>query len=805
MKGRGAVVAASICQALSGGMVAQSVDLIPYPAELERGSGHFSLSSETSILLSPLDDEVLRSVVELWAAPVRAATGFPMSISPGPADEGSVGSIAFVLEIDGKGIGTAAAGPKSREAESYLLTVTPQAIRVSAPTAAGVFYATQTLRQLLPSDAEGTFAAYAAGAPEALQTTNGADGAASPSRWRIPALRVRDAPRFPYRGMHLDVGRHLFPVEFVKKYIDLLASYKMNTFHWHLTEDQGWRIEIKKYPRLTEVGAWRKETIVAKNVSPYVGDGRRYGGFYTQDEVREIVAYAEERHVTIIPEIEMPGHSLAALAAYPELACTDGPFEVGTRWGVFEDIYCPSERTFAFLEDVLTEVMELFPSPYVHIGGDEAPKARWERSELAQEVISAEGLADEKELQSWFIRRIENFLLSHGRRLIGWDEILEGGLAPEATVMSWRGMEGGIEAARQGHDVIMTPTAHAYFDYYQGAREQEPLAIGGFLPLERVYAFEPVPDELTAEEGRHVLGAQGNVWTEYMRTTDYVEYMVFPRLLAMAEVAWTPADVRDWPIFLRRLGGHLDRLEARGVNYRIPEPEGLERERLTFEETIAIELFSPSRNAVIRYTLNGDPPTDSSPVYTGSLTVPVHQEGTVVTARAFLADGRVSAWRTGRYMRTELRPPAGVRAEELRGGLRYDYFESRIRSVARLRNLSPRRSGIAAAIGFQGGEREDEFGLRFSFFNDTATTEIYTLRVTSDDGSQLYIDEDLVVDHDGRHTAYVQSGQVALAKGFHSLTLLYFESAGGQSLEVEIELPDGSRQALPGAWLFHSP
>jgi hexosaminidase len=368
--------------------------------------------------------------------------------------------------------------------------------------------------------------------------------------------------------MHLDVSRHFFPVEFVKKFIDGLASYKMNRSHWHLTEDQGWRIEIKKYPRLTEIGAWRKETMVEKNFDPYVGDGIPYGGFYTQDEVREIVAYAAERHVTVVPEIEMPGHSTAALAAYPELACTEGPFEVSTIWGVKDDIYCPSEKTFAFLEDVLTETMELFPSEYIHIGGDEVPKRRWEESELAQEVMRREGLADEHELQSYFIRRIEAFLLSHGRRLIGWDEILEGGLAPEATVMSWRGMEGGIEAARQGHDVIMTPTDHAYFDYYQGPAEEEPLAIGGYLPLEKVYELEPVPEELTEEEGKHILGAQGNVWTEYIKTADHAEYMTFPRLLAMAEVGWTPAERKDWDDFNRRVGSHVERLDARGFNFR---------------------------------------------------------------------------------------------------------------------------------------------------------------------------------------------------------------------------------------------
>jgi hexosaminidase len=311
---------------------------------------------------------------------------------------------------------------------------------------------------------------------------------------------------------------------------------------------------------------------VQKNFDPYIGDGIPYGGFYTQDEVRDVVAYAAERFITVIPEIEMPGHSTAALAAYSGLACTDGPFEVVTRWGVFEDIYCPKPETFAFLEDVLTEVMALFPSEYIHIGGDEAPKTRWRESDIAQEVIRREGLKDEAELQSWFIRRIERFLSEHGRKLIGWDEILEGGLPATATVMSWRGMEGGIAAAKEGHDVIMTPTSHVYFDYYQGRPENEPFAIGGFTPLSKVYEFEPVPAELSATEARHVIGAQGNLWTEYIKTFDHVQYMIFPRMIALSEVVWSPRERRDRDSFLARLPAHLQRLDVMGVRYRPLDP-----------------------------------------------------------------------------------------------------------------------------------------------------------------------------------------------------------------------------------------
>ena len=367
--------------------------------------------------------------------------------------------------------------------------------------------------------------------------------------------------------MHLDVARHFMPVEFIKRYIDLMAMHKMNRFHWHLTEDQGWRIEIKQYPRLTEVGAWRDSTLVGHYGSG-VYDGERHGGFYTQEEVREVVAYAQERFITVIPEIEMPGHSSAALAAYPELGCEpEKKYHVQSTWGVFEDIYCPSETTFTFLENVLTEVMALFPSEYIHIGGDEAPKDAWRKSELAQQVIQREGLADEHELQSYFIRRIEKFLNKHGRQIIGWDEILEGGLAPNATVMSWRGIQGGIEAARQQHNVIMTPGSHCYLDHYQANPDTEPLAIGGFTTLEKTYSYEPTPAELSEEEARYILGAQGNIWTEYMHSGEKVEYMAYPRATALAEVVWSPKEKRNWTDFWRRLQTHFKRLDALGVNY----------------------------------------------------------------------------------------------------------------------------------------------------------------------------------------------------------------------------------------------
>ncbi len=429
--------------------------------------------------------------------------------------------------------------------EGYLLKVNSNSVIITASTPNGLFYGMQTLKQVLPLEAE-----------------NG--------KLSIPTLDLKDQPRFSWRGNMLDVGRHFFPVSFLKKYIDILAMYKINTFHWHLTDDQGWRIEIKKYPLLTEISHWRDETIVGHAGQSNEYDGLGYGGFYTQEQAREIVRYAAERYITVIPEIEMPGHSSAALAAYPNLGCTGGPYKVQGTWGVHKDVYCAGkDETIIFLQDVLDEILDIFPSEFIHIGGDECPKDAWEKCPDCQKRIKDEGLIDEHELQSWFVTQMDHYLTAKGRRLIGWDEILEGGLAPQATVMSWRGIAGGIEAAKQNHDVVMSPTTHMYLDYYQTEdRENEPLAIGGFLPVEKVYSFEPVPEELTPEEAKHILGVQTNLWTEYVPNTKHAEYMLLPRLEAEAEVAWTKKDLKDFTDFENRLNREYKRLEILGINYR---------------------------------------------------------------------------------------------------------------------------------------------------------------------------------------------------------------------------------------------
>jgi hexosaminidase len=504
-----------------------NLPIIPLPQKMEYHSGNFVLSSKTVI-----QSKNTSSFEALYLKEnIKNQTGLELQIlAQAPK---AVSKINLVFDVEGP--------VESNLKELYDLMITSQSVIIKAEYNQGLFYGIQTFLQLIPSK--------------------------NKAEIKIPCIEINDQPKFNWRGMHLDVCRHYFPITFIKKYIDYLAHYKMNTFHWHLTEDQGWRIEIKKYPKLTEVGAWRNGSMVGR-YDHQKFDDIKYGGFYTQEEIKEVVAYALQRHVTIIPEIEMPGHSLAALAAYPELSCTGGPFEVGKKWGVFDDVYCPKEETFTFLENVLSEVLALFPSEYIHIGGDECPKTRWKSCAHCQKLIKVKGLKDEHELQSYFIQRIEKFVNSKGRKIIGWDEILEGGLAPNAAVMSWRGTEGGIAAAKQKHYVVMTPGSHCYFDHYQGKPENEPLAIGGFTSLEKVYNFNPMPKELDLEEQKYILGAQANVWTEYILTSEQVEYMIMPRMSALAEVLWGTANPENYFDFKTRLQAQENWLKNNNINYR---------------------------------------------------------------------------------------------------------------------------------------------------------------------------------------------------------------------------------------------
>jgi hexosaminidase len=505
------------CSAHAAGDENRIPALIPAPNKIEIHNGHFAITSRT-VLLAEGEALPAARLLNHWLG-LSGLDTLPIRSVSSPRTP----FIAFSINSD--------------TAEAYSLRIKPGSITLSG-SVSGLLRGTSTLFQLLVSASGG----------------------------KIPCLGIQDQPKFAYRGVHLDVCRHFMPKEFVLRYIDVLALHKMNTFHWHLTEDQGWRIEIRRYPELTRKGAWRQGSMIG----PYRDqrfDSIPHGGFYTQEEIREVVRYAQDRGITVIPEIEMPGHAMAALAAYPQYSCTGRVTEVARGWGVFDDVFCVNDSTFAFLEGVLTEVMELFPSRYIHIGGDECPKTRWKECPKCQATMKANGLRDEHELQSHFIRRIERFLNGAGRQIIGWDEILEGGLAPNATVMSWRGTEGGIAAARDSHQVVMTPGSHCYFDHYQGERNTEPLAIGGYTPLEKVYAYRPIPAELNANEARYIVGAQANVWTEYMYDTKQVEYMLLPRLCAFSEVLWTDTSLHNLNDFYSRLTPYQQVLKGWGLNY----------------------------------------------------------------------------------------------------------------------------------------------------------------------------------------------------------------------------------------------
>lgn len=558
--------------------------VIPLPQEVSLTQRNPFKLNENVLIAYPENNALLQRNAEFLSEYIQQATNYAPKIKAIAAGEQVKNAI--VLGLD----------PGIANKEGYVLTTTPEGISINGQTENGVFYGIQTLRKSIPAEAKGATVL-------------------------IPAGEIKDEPRFSYRGMHLDVGRHFFPKEFIKKYIDLLALHNMNTFHWHLTEDQGWRIEIKKYPKLTEIGSQRSRTVIGRNTQEY--DNTPYGGFYTQEEAKEIMKYAQERYITIIPEVDLPGHMLAALAAYPEMGCTGGPYEVCPRWGVFEDVLCiGNDKTMQFLEDVMSEIIEIFPSEYVHIGGDEAPRTRWEKCPKCQARIKAEGLkADKKHtaedrLQSYCMTRIEKFLNSKGRRIIGWDEILEGDVAPNATVMSWRGASGGIEAAQMGHDVIMTPNTYCYFDYYQTAdTKDEPLGIGGYVPIEKVYSLDPTFD-LNEEQKKHIIGAQANLWTEYITTTEHVEYMVLPRMAALAEVQWTQPEKKDFKDFTKRLARLMKFYQRDGFNYA----KHVFDLKVDFTPDVAkkavVVTLSTIDDAPIYYTLDGTEPTTASLKYT---------------------------------------------------------------------------------------------------------------------------------------------------------------------------------------------
>ena len=582
-----------------------TISIIPQPQSIVEQDGTFTITKATRICLDDQSEEMLR-VVGFLNERFRQAAGFELE-TVGEPERGNF--ISFR---------NTAGAP-----ESYTINAKPDSIVVDYADGAGAFYAVQTLLQLLPVEIY------------AQERQTGID-------WTVPCCSISDAPRFKYRGMHLDVCLHYFDFEFLKKYIDIMAAHKVNRFHWHLTEDQGWRLEIKKYPLLTEKGQWRKETVVGSLASG-VYDGIPHGGYYTQEQVKELVKYAADRYVTIIPEIELPGHALAAIACYPELSCgLEDHYETATKWGVFKQVYCPKESTFEFLEDVFDEVFELFPSELIHIGGDECPKASWKVCPDCQALIKKLGLKDEYELQSYFVTRMEKYINSKGRQIIGWDEILQGGLAPNAKVMSWLGEEGGIKAAQQHHEVVMSPHQKYYLDYWQADPYSEPLAMSGPTTLRTMYEYEPVPEVLTEEEARYIIGVEGCVWTEYMPTPERVEYMAWPRMCAIAETGWTQSN-KDWEGFTRRLEKHFSRLDGMDVDYCSAFFNPMIVFHKDTRHNMVVTMTVDAPDAEIHYTLDGSVPTLDSPKYDIPFSINKSQ---VVSAVAYRYGKQIGQMRT---------------------------------------------------------------------------------------------------------------------------------------------------------------
>ena len=592
-----------------------SITVVPYPNEVEVKAGTFNAAGAAFHCSADIDEGSM-NLINGFAGQLSLVSGQKSAVDNNLASEG------FNFSIDA-----------SLPAEAYTLVINKKGVDVKASSLNGFNYAIQTLKQMLPAEIFGK--EEAAGL-----------------NWTLPCVEINDEPRFSYRGMHMDVVRHFFDMNMVKRYLDIMEVHKLNTLHWHITDDQGWRIEIKKYPKLTEIGSIRKETIIGHIFESDEYDGTPYGEgcWFSQEQIREIIDYAAAKGIEIIPEIDLPGHMLAALAAYPHLGCTGGPYDVWGRWGVADEVLCAgNEETMTFLENVLAEVAELFPSEYVHIGGDECPKVYWEKCPKCQAKIKELGLQDTDEfqaehyLQSYVMKRMTNFLESKGKKVIGWDEILEGEVAENATVMSWRGTAGGVKAARMGHDVIMTPNTFFYLDYYQSLdKENEPLAIGGYIPVEKCYSYEPMADGMTEEEMKHILGVQANLWTEYIASDDHLEYMLLPRMAALSEVQWCQPENKSWERFLDSADDFCAIYDVAGYNYakhifQITGSSSINKEKACVEAFLKIQ-----GDIDIHYTFDGSEPTPESPVYAGPLEI---RESGILKAKAFREGMETKTWK----------------------------------------------------------------------------------------------------------------------------------------------------------------
>jgi hexosaminidase len=748
-------------QAVAAQSAAPTYALIPYPASLVPASGSFTVTGATRLVL-PTEAEVFAQEARQLQDLLTKGLGKPLT----QTKQATANSIALVYD-------------KTITApEGYRLTVTPQHVTLAAKEPAGMFRAVQTIRQLLPPTIEKP------GKAGTLQ---------------LPAVQIQDQPAYAWRGMHLDVARHFFSTDYLKKYIDLLALYKFNKLHLHLTDDQGWRIEIKKYPELTTQGAWRtlnNQDSACLKKAPDNPDfalnpqhlrqrnGRtEYGGFYTQQQLKDIIAFAAARHIEIVPEIDMPGHMMAALKAYPSLSCTGS-----ATWGKeFSVPLCPcNESTYEFAENVLSEVAALFPSSYVHIGADEVEKTTWTQAGACTELMQREGIKDVNGLQSYFVRRIERFLQTKGKKMIGWDEVLDGGVDAAATVMYWRSWvpDAPARAARNGNQVVMTTNNPLYFDYLPDKNS-----------LANVYRFVVTPPELEPPAAKAILGAQANLWSEMVPSENRADYLVMPRMTALAEVVWT--NKRDYPAYLQRLNAHYPRLGQLGVHYRVPDLAGFAEESVfTTSTTLAVQ--KPLDNLRIRYTTDGSNPTPSSPVLTKPL--PISQPTTVKLA-AYTPEGLKGDTYTIRYQQQTYAKPVQVPAPS--AGLNATYFNGYFPTAGRMQGTTAKGSTIVETVTVPKQAEADKFGVQFRGYLNVPETGIYTFYLTCDDGGTLRIADRLVVDNDGLHSAIEKSGQVALSKGLQPVALDFVEGGGGYTFMLKYSKEGEAPQPVPASWLRH--
>lgn len=709
-------------------LIDKSLHITPKPLRVNKKLGGFEINKNTSFTYT---EESSKTIVSFFTEKIKELTGHSFSINTNKNEKNSIQFIKDSTLILNK--------------EEYHLSISTEGVKIIANTNQGLFYGMQTFMQLLPIYSDNK---------SQMQLP-----------FQIQALDIEDAPRFGWRGMHLDVSRHFFSIDFIKKQLDVLSLFKINKFHWHLTDDQGWRIEIKKYPKLTTIGSIRKNE-----------DGSIHQGYYTQEEIKEVVQYAKDRFIDVVPEFDTPGHAAAILAAYPELSCKEEKYEVRNLWGVESSILCPTKKeTYTFIEDIIKEMTALFPYEYYHMGGDEVPKDQWKNSTECQELIKKEGLKDEKELQSYFMARVEKILSKYQKKMIGWDEILEGGITPTTSIMSWQGEEGGINAANKGHDVIMNPSQYCYFNFYQGDSKAEPLAFGGYIPLEKVYTYDPIPKEIEEDKKKHILGAQGNIWTEYTYEEETIEYLLYPRILALAEITWTATENKSFDDFLNRLNSIYEVLDHYAINYHIPLPEGPTSNKMVFIDSIAVP-FTTTHPIKMVYTTDGTDPTITSTVYEK----PLHfTETTDLRIASVLQNGKMSTIRKIKITKEKAIPPATVK--KLSKGLILKETKGYFKSMEDVPNDTKVNTSVVKTIEdsnitYHWGHEVKRDNFKAVILNGYLEIPEDGVYYFSSRQDQVWIADQLIIDYKEELKKHPKENSIALQKGKHKLKIIYLNN-----------------------------